>query len=617
MKFFSRFPEKPFATLFFVAVVGLTYAGMQALPEETVALVVLVLLCFASGKQLRDTGAPTATEIVPALARARATHAFFLRLTALALVLLSVALLNVFVPPEARLGDGALFRRSVEASFLMAFLPLGCCLSLRGWARRVLFAASYVAVLAPVLFLWGYFFLAHCWATADTVLAIAQTHGAEAAAFWGDQMGAGGTLFVLFLIAAALLFGRWLMRVPARPPRTLRKKLGALALAVLDVFVLVFFCASSNDFYVGRLGVESASAFVRIAEFQKHHAQHAETLAVIPQLAPGTGGVHVLVIGESQNRQYMHAYGGPEGTTPWLDAMKDSPACIVFRHAYSCHVFTVAALSYALTEKNQYNNIDETQAISLLEVAKAAGYRTAWLSNQGKNGAFDMATGIIASDAGRVHFLSDRQTHDNHHLDGELVAAFDETAAALRLTDDPAQDALIVVHLLGCHNHYADRYPKDGTFAAPFDSSTPAGAYENAVRYNDAVMQELYEHAKRLPGFRDLTFLSDHGEDLAHGAGHDPVRYEPDMTYIPFYIFYAPEAAAARPTLYQTLRANAAKPWTNDLLYELLITLLGVTPPHTIAPEDNIADPAYDGDIGRLRTCHGERKITLENNEAH
>ena len=89
------------------------------------------------------------------------------------------------------------------------------------------------------------------------------------------------------------------------------------------------------------------------------------------------------------------------------------------------------------------------------------------------------------------------------------------------------------------------------------------------------------------------------------------------MTYIPFYIFYAPEAAAARPDVFAALRANAAKPWTNDLAYELLITLLGLTPPHAIAPTDNIAGPAYDGDIGRLRTCHGEREITLENNEAH
>ena len=162
---------------------------------------------------------------------------------------------------------------------------------------------------------------------------------------------------------------------------------------------------------------------------------------------------------------------------------------------------------------------------------------------------------------------------------------------------------------MGCHGSYDDRYPED---AAVFDGSAVTGAYDNAVRYNDAVMRDLYEHARAIPGFRDFTFFSDHGESVETNAAHDPGLFEPDMTYIPFYILSSDTARAAQPEAYAALRAHAAAPWTNDLAYELLVTLLGITPPHAIEPGNNLASPDYDGTITRLRTCHGEREIAAE-----
>ena len=162
---------------------------------------------------------------------------------------------------------------------------------------------------------------------------------------------------------------------------------------------------------------------------------------------------------------------------------------------------------------------------------------------------------------------------------------------------------------MGCHGSYDDRYPED---AAVFDGSTVTGAYDDAVRYNDAVMRDLYEHARAIPGFRDFTFFSDHGESVETNAAHDPGLFEPDMTYIPLYILPSGAARTAKPQPYAALRANAEKPWTNDLAYEPLITRLGLTPPHAVEPENDLASPDYDGDITRLRTCYGEREIAVE-----
>lgn len=598
-------PKNVLAALFLAAVAGLTYYGLMQATEDTMAIVLLAFVLVLSRRFLPGA------QSLPPWGRRGGMVAFYLRILIFSLALLSVALINSFVPADARLGGTGLLRRSVYGCVAMAYVPLACALFLGGRARKIFFAVTYALVALPIVFLWGYFFLAHRWATADTVVAIWQTHPGEAAAFWSDQMGALGTLFALALIAAVVLCGRWLAHFESVPPRTKQARAGALALALLDLAVFGFFCLPKEDTYYSRIGGEGYYAVTQLAAFRTHHAQHADALAAVPPIAPPAGGVHVLVIGESHNRQFMHAYGGADDTTPWLDTMKDDDACILFTHAYSNHTYTVPALAYALTEKSQYNDIDETQALSLLEVAKAAGYQTAWISNQGKNGFADTPVSVIAADADLAHFTNEHQYRDNHHLDGELVAAFDDAVQALGL-DTADANALIVVHLMDCHDSYDTRYPRDGTFDAPFDGTTPEGAYENAIRYNDTVMQSLYEHAKQLPAFRELTYFSDHSENLTNAAMHDPARYEPDMTYIPFYIFYAPEAAAARPGVFTALRANAAKPWTNDLAYELMATLLGLTPPHEINPADNIAGPAYDGDIARLRTCHGEREITVE-----
>lgn len=536
--------------------------------------------------------------------------AFAVRCLVLALMLASVALIKCLVPQEAAVGSWWTALRTLWHGLSAAVLVLGLRL-LVPWEKcsLALFSAAYATVTAAALFFWGYFLAAGRWASGDTFVAIEQTNPSEAAAYWGGHMGVSGTLAVLLLITATAWLGRWLARVQVRATLLRPRRLLGCFLLALSLVPFVFLCAPHSGSYYGRIGSEGFYAVDALRAFRAHHAQHADELAHAEKILPGSGGIHVLVIGESQNKQYMHAYGHDAATTPWLDAMKASDACVFFEHAYSNHVYTVPALTYALTEKNQYNTIDEADALSILEVAKAAGYRTAWISNQGKNGISDTPMSVISSDADIVRFLNEHQYLDLKHKDGELVPVLDDVLDELAASD--TTDAFIVVHLMGCHELYSDRYPEnyDG---AVCDASTSEGKYENAIRYNDDVVRQIYDHAKTAAGFRDLIYFSDHGEAPASGHGHDPTLYEPCMTYIPFYILFSDAGCAARPEAYAALRANARKPWTNDLAYEVLVTLLGITPPHAIEQSNNIASSNYDGDLARLRTCHGEREITPE-----
>ena len=529
---------------------------------------------------------------------------FVLRSTVLTLLLLSALLINRLVPPDDIMGSASTLSSTILFALVAALLCSAFLLYARGrW--RYLSILFLTPLLFSWMFLWGYFFHARHWPNGDVFVALWQTTPAEALAFWRVHFGFAGTLALVAALAGCALFIRWFSKMRGRPLTTRRERCFAMTSIACHMMLFLFFCAAGNASIYSQIGSEGVYAVQQLAMLRAHTEEHADELARMERIQPGSGGLHLLVIGESENRGYMHAYGGPEGTTPWLDAMKESLDCILFPQAYSNHVHTVAALAYALTEKNQYNDVDLAHAYSIIEVAKAAGYRTIWLSNQGKNGYADTATTITAETADDARFLNEHQSLDVRTYDGQLVAALDEALSSL---DTP--DAFIVIHLMGCHEDYPRRYPADGVV---FDTQTRTGAYENAVRYNDDILHQIYEHARRAPAFRDLVYFSDHGEAVASGHAHESSMYEPCMTYIPFYIIFSDTGRAARPEAFAALRENAYKPWTNDLAYEVLVTLLGITPPHAIEPRNNLASPAYDGDLARLRTCHGEREITPDN----
>ena len=66
----------------------------------------------------------------------------------------------------------------------------------------------------------------------------------------------------------------------------------------------------------------------------------------------------------------MGAYGYDRDTTPWMSEETQKPEAILFQNAYSNHTHTVPVLTYALSEKNQYNNVPLEKAYSLMEIAK-------------------------------------------------------------------------------------------------------------------------------------------------------------------------------------------------------------------------------------------------------
>ena len=123
-------------------------------------------------------------------------------------------------------------------------------------------------------------------------------------------------------------------------------------------------------------------------------------------------------------------------------------------------------LTYALTEKNQYNQVKPEDAYSLTEVAQAAGFSTYWYSNQTRYGAWATPVTEIGSTAQHQVWLNGEIGESSYaaYHDGLLVEK-----AAKDLSQ--AENALIVIHLKGEHTKYPDRYPAE--FAKFTGSANP------------------------------------------------------------------------------------------------------------------------------------------------
>lgn len=285
--------------------------------------------------------------------------------------------------------------------------------------------------------------------------------------------------------------------------------------------------------------------------------------------------------------------------------MKGRPELLLFSNAYSNHTHTVPVLAYALSQKNQYNNVPLTDAYSLVETARAAGFHTYWISNQRKLGGYDTPIAEIASTAEHQVWKNNRSGT------ADLQAPFYDQVLVDALPDiQPEENALIVIHVMGCHGDYRDRYPRE--FNQFTGQRRSVNTYDNAVLYSDWVLEHLYERVSRMPGFQAMVFFSDHGDDPDRNVGHEASKFTWTMAHIPLGILVSREFREHRADMYRTLRQHEDRFWTNDLLYNLMLDVMTIQGMPGEEPELDLASSQYKGERENLRTLHGKKKLSEE-----
>ena len=243
-----------------------------------------------------------------------------------------------------------------------------------------------------------------------------------------------------------------------------------------------------------------------------------------------TKQTHVLVLSESLTSLNLGVCGYPRNTTPELAKKIDQLR--IFCNAFSPSPSTINALRVLLTESPASEH-DQYSPESILAYARAAGYKIYWLSNQDDS----YLSSLFGSYADKAVYKNTRSGRSSTSLDETLIPAYQQALA------DPNPKKLIILHFIGAHPNYQERYPivfnkfsSDSNDAVERDLKdrnidpwirSLRNDYDNAVLYQDSLLVKFLEtlQADHKPDFRSFTMVSDHGNEVGHEidyAGHSP-----------------------------------------------------------------------------------------------
>lgn len=253
----------------------------------------------------------------------------------------------------------------------------------------------------------------------------------------------------------------------------------------------------------------------------------------------------VLVIGESTTRLHMNLYGYPRDTNPKLNLIKNE--LHVFNNVFASRPYTIESLEQVLTPADQENPDLYKTKPSLVAMMKQAGYKTYWITNQQTLTARNTMLTTFAKQADEQVFLNTARRQNAYSFDEKVLPPY---AEKLMRNDEKK---LIVVHLLGTHMKYAYRYPDSADFfkgnhqllpTLSADKVETINEYDNAVRYNDAVVYQLIDQLKQKQQHSLLVYFSDHGEDVFDTKPNDfKGRNEASPTLpmyaVPFVIWHS------------------------------------------------------------------------------
>lgn len=485
------------------------------------------------------------------------------------------------------------------ANFSIALLNLALLLPMlfeKHVIRSVLRFIFLAVILLPVFFILGYYSVTSTVFAPDTLLAIAQTNIQEAIEYAKDNFSCK-TIFLIILANASVFF------VAIKNTQKILWNKYNLFLVLFCITACLVGVYKYRDNIITDIPKQASKTLAQYKNFSKERTDRKDNMSKLLLSHKPEAGVYVLVIGESQNRAHMQAYNYHRATTPWLDSMKNDKNMLLFTKAYSCHTHTVPTLLYALTAKNQYNNIAVKNAVSVLEVAEAAGFETVWLSNQVKYSAWDTPVTSIASEANQQKWINSTlgESTNTDYFDGKLI----EELEKIKITDK----MLIVMHLMGNHGSYEQRYPKA---FEKYDGKNTIDKYDNSIIYNDYVMSQVYKRARKIPNFKGLVYCSDHADAIDKNLSHDAAQFDFDMTHIPLYIYLSDSYIQNNSAKYKSLEKQKNKLFTNDLLFNLMLGILGINLNNIYEPNNDPTADTFDNNKERFKTLYGKKYICEE-----
>ena len=413
-----------------------------------------------------------------------------------------------------------------------------------------------------------------------------ETNVREATEFFNMYVGFSGILTIIAVVIAVIVLYKYNVLRKVRSNLSLNineknRRVGINTLILVSLFYTVRMFTVYTDFmWDDILPIQRvyASTSVAVRNMQAYRELSSQVNAEV-KLTENKSEIKniVFILGESTNRNHMHLYGYYLPNTPNLDAMNDKGELSVFRDCVSPHSTTIAVLSKLFTFCDYESDKEWFHYNNLIDVMKAAGYKTYWLSNQETSGIWGNVAQIYAAHSDVSAFTRIRDSREDYGIvDGELFPLIDD-AIASRSEDKN----FYVIHLMGGHGLYYNRFPYKFSKFDVSDIQLPisdgkkeiVAQYDNALYYNDYVISTIIDK------FRDsetlVIYVPDHGEavydegeDMSGHIEENPTHH---MIEVPVIMWASDKFKAKYPEKWEQIKSAVNRPYmTDDMIHTVM-----------------------------------------------
>lgn len=458
----------------------------------------------------------------------------------------------------------------------------------------------FFMLLFPAIYI-GYYILFGGEMDMFGMMAVRSTHLKEIKDFL-RTMGSpvkliGAAAALVLLIGASVFFVRSMREKAERAASPLRNASRAVMIGFAAVSFLFFGGYVRQVMYVFPLSIYRAlgskgSDFQLLQKLNDNLDKNVKQMTLLDPAAGIEAGTHIVIIGESANRDHMKVFNPdyPENTTPWLSSVAAHPDFSLNYLAYANFPNTLFSLSYAMTSANQYGDSSFEHVVSMVDVAKAAGYRTEWISFHNRSSMSSAGVTMIAERTDDSYW---EKNYDGYTL--EILKKL-----------PPAKKRVLFINIDGSHYTYLARVPVNKRETLGISSSDPYHDYDLTIAYSDEVIRDIFEYAKENMDLKSLVYFSDHGENMEHYHTTSPFFY--DMVHIPFFVWLSPDYQAAHPELMSSLKAHEHTPFTNDLAFDTVTGIWQAKTNYYHAAYD-LSSPEYAITMENAKTFEGKKLI--------
>ena len=403
-----------------------------------------------------------------------------------------------------------------------------------------------------------------CLLSNDFVQIIAGTNIDEASEFFSTFIS-WEEVFLFFLITIICII------IAIYLPKIQQIKLGKSWVVACGILFISIAALCHNSGIIKEEFVDKAHwefSFDEVVDLRNHptHPKIAEIDSIHPKQI-------VIILGEAFSSNHSSLYGYKVITNPLLAKQEKGGNLLVFENVTSPCTITTLTFKYLL---NTYiKNCEDGKAwydhTNIIEAMMTAGYHTAWISNQAEIGMYDNLPSGFARICDEAIFL--RTKNDVHKYDGDLIN---------NNISQKHEKNLIFYHLMGQHEKFESRYPKEfEKFSAkdydtlPINQREIIASYDNATLYNDFVVNSLMELYKDQDAV--VFYVPDHALDLFDTEpdyfGHAKMTEasQAQGKKIPFMVYVSPIFKELHSEIFERMKKAIEQPFCTDkLIYSVM-----------------------------------------------